>query len=467
MYNQFDDKLSSRIRDVFEDFEDDSADLGWQELRKRFPGEKEKKTVVLWWWQSAAAILLLALGTWAYFSFETDKVYLAGKSSKQAKPQTQQHASENTLANTQNSYEPLSGVENNSENIHRGISTDNTINTDKPDYPGKSKRTTSYHGKREEQNGNHGQIKNILAVLEEEDRVTPAVFTDVTDEPVSTKSTPVVVHQNAGNTFENAVISDFLQSKPASAQKTIPLALIAENPKKEQPKVKDKKLSIGIFAGSFFNYASGSSSSINTGVGLSSEIGLSKKLKLATGVSLAQNTLQFENNEIPQNVEASFISSINANLQSDIKGSLLPPGVSPSNTSYNINKYDASLLGLDIPVNLKYTFIENRNELYVIAGVSSNLFIEESYSYSYLANSDKSVSASTSDDTEGSAKFKNFDFARTLNVSMGFGRAVGKNRLSFEPFLKYPLGGQGARDLRFGAAGMNLKLNFSGLKNKH
>ena len=184
-------------------------------------------------------------------------------------------------------------------------------------------------------------------------------------------------------------------------------------------------------------------------------------------VFLPEKPDQFQNNNIPQSVEASFISSMNANFQSDIKASLLPPGVSTNTTTYNINKYDASLLGLDIPVNLKYTFIENKNELYLIAGVSSNLFIEESYSYSYLANSDKSVSASTSDDTEGSAKFKNFDFARTLNVSMGFGRAVGKNRLSFEPFLKYPLGGQGARDLRFGAAGMNLKLNFSGLKNKH
>jgi hypothetical protein len=52
-----------------------------------------------------------------------------------------------------------------------------------------------------------------------------------------------------------------------------------------------------------------------------------------------------------------------------------------------------------------------------------------------------------------------------LNVSFGMGYPLGKsNRLIIEPFLKYPLDGLGAQQIRFGAGGLNLKINFKGTK---
>ena len=60
---------------------------------------------------------------------------------------------------------------------------------------------------------------------------------------------------------------------------------------------------------------------------------------------------------------------------------------------------------------------------------------------------------------------KDFDLMRTLNVSFGFNTRLSKKQsLTIEPFLKYPLGGLGSENIRFGASGINVKLNFNTAK---
>jgi hypothetical protein len=61
MDEQFDDKLKSRITEVFDNYEFPPADEAWLELRKKFPVKQERKIAWLWW-SSAAAILLVFLG---------------------------------------------------------------------------------------------------------------------------------------------------------------------------------------------------------------------------------------------------------------------------------------------------------------------------------------------------------------------------------------------------------------------
>lgn len=95
----------------------------------------------------------------------------------------------------------------------------------------------------------------------------------------------------------------------------------------------------------------------------------------------------------------------------------------------------------------------------MVAGLSSNYFIDEAYTYNYV-NMGARIDGDTEEKT--TTKTSSFDFARMLNFSVGFGYPVGKqSKLSLEPFIKYPLGGLGAQDIRFGSAGLNLKLNFS------
>src|SRR5471030_514501 len=62
MDDQLDNDLKNHIREVFENFEDTSADEGWSLLREKFPEKRRRRPVAWLWWGSIAAMLLLLLG---------------------------------------------------------------------------------------------------------------------------------------------------------------------------------------------------------------------------------------------------------------------------------------------------------------------------------------------------------------------------------------------------------------------
>src|SRR5690606_11784287 len=96
-------------------------------------------------------------------------------------------------------------------------------------------------------------------VLREEQRVLAAKV----DEKAPRLS---ITSESEGDRLENSIVTDMLQNKASSI---IGLAEVPESPNspKVQPK-KDKNLSFAVFAGSYVNYANGSQSGMNTGVGI-------------------------------------------------------------------------------------------------------------------------------------------------------------------------------------------------------
>src|SRR5579872_4305281 len=62
MDDQLDNDLKNRIKEVFDNYEDTSADEGWLQLRKKYP-EKAKRIIAAWmYWAPIAALLLLFVG---------------------------------------------------------------------------------------------------------------------------------------------------------------------------------------------------------------------------------------------------------------------------------------------------------------------------------------------------------------------------------------------------------------------
>lgn len=216
-------------------------------------------------------------------------------------------------------------------------------------------------------------------------------------------------------------------------------------------KLSEKKVHFGVFAGTYLSYAKGSDNQFNVGAGISSDFKLSKNLKLSTGVAVLQNTFNYERN-IPA---ASFSSP---NFSSSEKLQLLS---SPARSASQIKNYRANLVGLDIPINLKYEFTRTKNSLFIAAGFSSGTFINESYRYQYGDTPVMGFAGPVEEEKIEDKHFDNFNFAKTLNISFGSGYQLGKhNRLFIEPFVKYPLEGIGSENLRFGSGGINLRLNF-------
>ena len=215
--------------------------------------------------------------------------------------------------------------------------------------------------------------------------------------------------------------------------------------------IKEQKLAFSVFAGTYFNYSEGSENQLNFGAGFISDIRLSKKLKLSTGLSIASNSLKYNNN-LPENAA----NSISLNSPSTVNADNYP----------TITSYNAKLLTLDIPVNIKYQFAPESDKFYVSAGLSSGTYLAETYAYTYQNfNPSTGFLSGRSLDQKIKKQLNDFDIGRTLNLSMGLSTKFGKTQnISIEPFLKYPLGGLGSQNLKFGSTGINLKLQFKSVK---
>ncbi len=488
MDDQLDNDLKNRIREVFDNYEDTTADEGWLLLRERFPVE-EKKRPVIWLWRAGAAaavLLFLGIGTWVFNKQANDndvavnpvKIHQQAGPVKHADSAAQlasaskpsvKNTPVDTALSTQNSIAPNNPspkklINNSAASIASIIKPNNnqafngqnpatsvTTGSNQP-LTAPSKNDATVNTPANQQIANNKPVVPPTAKGIDSDKINAPKTND-----------PQYAVAPAATTNTNTVAA----VKPADAPKPPTKAKPAANsmeqmfadenrlPKKPEAKPVDgKKVKFGVYAATFFNYAKGSSNQVNAGAGFTSDIKLGSNFKLSTGVALAQNTLKYNSNTPPTENAARTVSY--AAIQAD--NSLVPASSFPVYKNYN-----ASLVGLDVPINIKYEFNPKRTDAFISAGVSSGTFINEAYTTSYGVPHNSLLSGNTVQTSEETTRqsFNGFYFARTLNVSVGVGTAVGKNRLIIEPFLKYPLQGMGAQQIKFGAGGVNLKFNFA------
>ena len=450
MSDQFDKKLIGRINEVFDSYEDDSANEGWQELRKGFPG-KNKRGAFVWWYSSAAAILLFG-GLWLTLRPEVN---------------------ENTVNQITKKQEAGTIAEEPSGIINRAtedIETSRITLAENVKAPKKSATTIRYGVTIKKQNDDEqATVKTRKESAAQHDLTIMAlVHSSATNQAENTAlmaqehDTTILAKSDESRTEDQAMVMSAISAE-AIQQNTLKDETTDFTPKADQQKrqKKERGITLGVFAGSYFNYAEGSQASINTGFGVTSDIKVSKRLNISTGVSLAQNSLKFEQS-IPQDATVNFARTGNKDNFDQFYSS---PATSLAPVQLAINSYDAELLGFDIPVNLKYTIAQRKNTLYLSTGISSNFYIDESYTYSFgYQTTGNSVNLDAEKQTRTN-RFRSFDFARVLNFSLGLDHHLNdKTRIAIEPFVKYPLSGLGAHELEFGAAGLNLKLNFTRLK---
>jgi hypothetical protein len=440
--------LKNRIREVFDDYTDTGADDGWLQLRQKFP-VKEKDSGLGWLWYAAAAIVLLFSAIWLIPKTNRTKPVIA-------------HIQNRGSDKQENNSIPPS-VDTTQQ------PTDHMAKTTGTDVAGVTKSST--------------QLRQI-PVNKRADLTTISTTNNITPNtvPPAIKQTDVIL-SGADSSIKMAVNNPAdklpddtvkrIVNTPAQSMPVLPLAehkkdiyeLLAEKTNQDkQTKKAGNKPVISVYAATYFNYAKGSDSHINVGGGFTSDFHLTNKLKLSTGLAIAQNTFNYNNGTEPNSQQHEAAYATLAKEVAKANGSpIIGDGSKKSLAVLATNmggtkSYNASLIGLDIPVNLKYEFDPQKSDAYVSAGLSSGTFINETYraAYSYSQVSKES-------DTHN--HFSGFDIAKTLNFAFGVGYPLGKsNRLIVEPFFKYPLDGLGEQHIRFGAGGVNLKLNFQSLK---
>jgi len=433
MDDQPDDQLKQRIKEVFDNYGDASADEGWLQLREKFP-ERGRRRAVLWIW-SAAAVLLLFLG-FAIRLYEINnkqvdnkKISYHIKSVQPLKPVLKEQ-------NPFIVYQPKTDITHNPVHMPTGSSTGSRLTVANRSMATAASKPNSVTAKQTV--GDKSQaVYSSRGEIAHQTNSTTAIPVDSAKKIFAPNTSGLITDVQQRSVVPDTQAKAFPVIKPKTS-KTIQDMFAADQDKtSEETRVNaDKKVRFGVYAASYFNYAKGSNNQVNVGAGFTADIVLTGNLKLVTGLSVNQNSFAYNNSDVNPAVPA-------ANY-----------GNAGSGGSISTYTQKASLLGLNIPLDLKYVLNNRKNQVYVLAGVESGTFINESYAY---LNNNGSTAASLQSDKG----LNDFYFARTINMALGVGYPLGKDQIVIEPFVKYPLQGLGAEQLRFGASGINLKFNFS------
>ena len=458
MDDQLDNDLRNRIREVFDNFEDTHADEGWLLLREKYP-EKEKRRPIAWlWWSSIAALFLLFLGILLLKQTPVNNQNLVSVKKERpnnSAPKSIDTKKDNRIEDSLKADSVINSLQNQNlaDNAWRAKRSDKTApykSNHEPLIPSALKKQTGITSNNISKNDSAPKQLAVTnqAKTDDQNNATTQLSNDTkvdTSIKPTVKSLAGIVTPEGINMQEQVKKSN----KTLFADDEVP-----GKKKSEKSKNTDKAVRFGIYAATYFNYAKGSSNQLNVGAGVTSDIKLSKNLNLSTGLAIAQNTLSYGTQPPTTAAQLNSLAAV-SNLAVP-KQNVLYAAAVPS-----LKNYNASLVGLDVPINLKYEFAPEKSAAYVSIGLSSGTFINETYTYRYN-NYSVPFSANTSQipDQSTHQSFNSFYFAKTLNFSFGTGYSLGRNNLIIEPFLKYPLEGLGSQQIKFGAGGLNLKFNF-------
>ncbi|QQL48435.1 hypothetical protein [Mucilaginibacter ginkgonis] len=456
MSEQLDKELKNRVVDVFDNYNDAFANEGWALLREKFPEKERDKSV--FWWYSAAAVLLMFIALF-WFTKPTSQPVAHHPSKQLHKIQTY------TSLSGADSIKLAGAVTQRHTSHHVSTVTKPTVNHVADRYKDYQNLTASSFKISPYRTKLRSKSEEIPPTIER----NIATSLKVNDAQPADAYSGVAVARKVTTDSQATKVALAATEKPLNNIKPAdPVLKMMADDKSRQAKTPDINLknqkgslvSVSPYAATYFNYAKGSNAQVNVGAGVTTDFKLGKNFKFSTGIAIAQNTLSYENGSVPTHLASAAATYA-------ISADPAAASLSTANTSFlgvnaSVNNYRASLLGLDIPVNLKYQISPTKTDAFISAGFSSGTFINETYISTVQFNSFSGSAPSTQ--TNSTGHFSAFNFARTLNFSFGVGYPVGNNRLIIEPFIKYPLGGQGSQNIQFGASGINLKFGIGNLK---
>lgn len=198
----------------------------------------------------------------------------------------------------------------------------------------------------------------------------------------------------------------------------------------------------------------GNGKKLNMGYGLSMAYALSDKVSISSGVSYSE-------------MGASKDIIHNTNMQNSPAG----PTAMVSETK-SLQSVDASLVGIDIPVEIKYHFTK---KFYTNVGLSAFAVLNQKQSNNYLQGKVESRAADAVNQPGFNAVFKQTNVSEAVpsneirddkylgfyNISFGYKQKISDNRaLSVEPFLKLPMKTFAKENLNLIGTGIRLKFDF-------
>lgn len=437
MKEQFERTLRNHIRDTFDHYDDQMADDGW----RKFKQQKNRKKRGLIFWYGLPSGIAAALALLWIFNLSTKDIVKTNN---------------NPIVQNQNKFSPAqpSLTENIIKNTEPVASVLENRKSDLEETVESKKLSQVYTGISSE--------KLLPASTIEERQPLNTIITD--DLYVGNLSNN---HQNDGVTVIEPSLKINTKPKPVDAKDlTFNRNLInnlsnshapSRMEEKETKKSKNDKFNFAVDANTFYSFTSaGVNNDLNLGIGILSELKLTKRLSINSGISLNKQSAIYQNTNPVSQSYAGLAAPTGKVSSLSKQGISIPDEV----------KTGAKLVGFDIPINLKYNLPIGKIKSFISGGLSSYSLLSQSYvndvsvvNYSLRGEPTTSVLRNVDEESEG--VFSNFQFARTLNFSFGILYPLSiKNSISIEPFVKYPIAGFGNQDLEIGSGGISFKLNF-------
>lgn len=451
MKEQFDKTLRNHIKDTFGSYNDQFASDGWEKLVRK---KRRKRRGLIFWYALPSGIAAALAIIWIY-NWNTLMIQPVVKNQIVAKTDLKNKPQQN-LTNTHQKSDPNKEQQDQvykegialSENIEINKSTTTKVNqTPKIDL----NLNVSDKEHNMKLNNVNTLLLSILNDRNESDNVNKNSSTNDTLSNTMLISNETIVSNNTP--LENSIARETAieipsQKSTPSAKKSIKKVLSNSPQNLANNSVKQSKFNIAVDANTFYSFSeAGVNDQMNLGLGLAASYKIGKNLSLNSGLQLNRQTSSFEGLD-----RLAFSNRLAVNSAF---------AVIPNEQITN-----AKLIGLDIPLNLQYNFKMGKALSFITTGFSSYSVINEEYvndisvTNYYFTGVNTSNMTTVQENPAGS--FTYFKFARTLNVSFGVQYPLkGKNSLSVEPFLKYPLSGFGYQDLLIGSGGLSLKFNFN------
>ena len=127
-----------------------------------------------------------------------------------------------------------------------------------------------------------------------------------------------------------------------------------------------------------------------------------------------------------------------------------PPGYTPTN-GVTITAVNGKSRLYELPVNMKYTIISGKHNLFATTGISSYLMRSENYDYEYTQNNQPGGHNYLSYTNETKNWFS------VANFSLGYTHKLGSiGSIRVEPYLKLPLTNLGTANMPIMSTGLNI-----------
>ncbi len=446
--NRFYEIFVNKVIEVFDNHQESYQASDWEKLQQKM-GKKQSRFIILLPYISKAAIIIIFLGLSVFILNKYDNY-------SEYPDKVQQIKTANFI---ENKYQ-------NRETIAKHFDKNNSVkNKSKNESKNRNIKPLVIKSNKDQISSN---TKNIIIedILAADNKLITS----------DSKSVRIIsINKNIKHflipTEEN--LEELKQIKTAKIIEEKPVLLEDEVSEDDEDNSEQKRFGFGFAIASLSNYSSAKvENDVNVGAGISASYKLTKKLRLSTGMLIAKQSLTGNENDdfmirYPQTEKAQIKSE---NLVQERKQNNGRDGVMNSFSTiadFNLDEKKLEFLTIDIPLNLVYKY----KKISFTSGVSSLLHVMENHDskYTMVVNNNVynlktgSYDNYTNNTTVNKRKYistNHFDFARLLNLSIGYGIDMKRGSIVVEPYIKIPIGTLSSQDIFMGAGGLALRYNF-------